>query len=155
MGPVAWRHGAAKLTVWSGPPAERPVVSGIVVNVGREDECASVSRCTVALFGLQQSPLNGPKAALPPDFDLELWGSVAGRWVRLVGFVWNPAAWEDTGVLWWRGGLCEGFLVVGGAFGVDAAECNVSVRWLADRLGDAAFPMSDGATATVDVTVVP
>jgi hypothetical protein len=151
LGPVAWRHGDAKLPVWAGGAVERATVSGILVNEGKDNDCACLSRVALSLFALQQGALSGPKPATPPDFDFELLGAVGGRWVRLVGFQWNPATWDATGVLWWCGGLVEGFLLVGGSAGVGALESRCSVRWLADREGGAAL----GATATSDIVVVP
>jgi len=151
LGPVAWRHADAKLPVWAGGNVERPALSAIITNEGKDSDCACLSRVALSLFGLQQGALNGPKPAGPPDYDFELMGAVGGRWVRLVGFTWNPATWDATGVLWWRGGLVEGFLLVGGSSGANPLESRCSVRWLADREGSAA----PGATATSDITVVP
>lgn len=151
LGPVAWRHRDVVLPVWAGGNVERAALSGILVNEGKDNDCACLSRVAVSLFSLQQGALSGPKPAAPPDYDFELLGAVGGRWVRLVGFQWNPAAWESTGVLWWRGGLVEGYLLVGGSSGANPLESRATVRWLADR-GDGSPP---GATATADIVVVP
>lgn len=152
VAPLSWRHDATSIPVQ--PVAQEfGSVSSIITNEGRDNECPSMSRCGVGLFSLAPRSKNIAKPPVPPVIDLQIWGAIAGKWVRLSGYRWTAAAWDDLGAIWWSGGLVEGYALLGRVESgiANAVELSLSVRWLADRFSDGAR----GASGGPGVVVVP
>lgn len=133
--PVLWRQ---KSTVIPRSGSVKPLSAVWVECASDELTHEAVARCTLGVNRIE-SAAGGPLPAVPFGLWFELYAVVSGRRSLRAAFTWTPPDWNAGGQLvWYRGGLVEGFELWGRVdpAALEAFDVQLSgVRWICDRLG--------------------